>query len=581
MRFIPIFFFSFLKTELSTPLSTHVQRTFARISTTTKTRYHPGKNPSLDLSSLVTGLLIADLTDLIRIGCSTLSTKLSPPPNPSITPLISAPGGLSDLKLLERLNEIWLFFYTGILPQLEAVFWVLRCDDRLRAAVGGTGLERSEERGRGKGEGRIEVRRIALIEFRDGILHPEMERLVGVFERVYAEEPRGEGGGGEERLDIRRSRSAPKPPTQPADTLHPDSNPLNRKLPPPLRQLSSPARLSPDSSPSNSPTASRKNTFQPTSTSSPTIISTPQTPQSLARRLQMILILKGLLTYDDRQGEMDRLIDIILSHQNSNSLNHRHRHRRRRRRRDVETSSSSSEGSEGHEKDLELEREDEDYLESTTQTDSPRIVFDEAPLPRSQSRSNSRSRLPSGGAPRRSFTGESSYSHSTSGYASPILSTSPTEGALDLSGLGYALSRVREEPGTRGSEGESSSDGLTPTASSLNLPSHAQASTAETGKPNRRRSLFGGGGGGGKKGLLGRSNSNSSQKSQEDGDVAVPGVLMAGSGGGGEKLRRNLLLRRNSSRNSTNTLGTRDAGREREREMNTVLGGKGLSMEDD
>lgn len=474
--------------------------------------------------------------------------------------------------------------------------------------MGGTGLERSEERGRGKGEGRIEVRRIALIEFRDGILHPEMERIVGVFERVYTMEPNREEGGGteENRQDIRRSRSAPKPvahshsqirPPTTTNTLHPDSFPANRKLPPPLRQLSSPARLSPDSSPSQSPTQSRKNTFQQpdtSSTSSP-IISTSQTPQSLSRRLQMILILKGLLTYDDRQGEMDRLIDIILSHGTHSGS--RNRHRRRRRRREVETSSEeeredreeeSEEDEEGNEKDSELEREDQDYSlshhhQGAPDHDSPRIVFDqdqdsEEPLPSLRplrsgpnSRSNSRTRA----GPRRSFTGESNYS-STSGYASPILSTSPTEGALDLSGLGYALSRVREEPGAsgRGSEGggDSSSDGLTPTASQLNLTTSPALDLVKTA---RRRSLFGGGG---KKGLLGRSNSNSSQVSQDE-DLAVSGVMASGGGsGGGEKLRRNLLLRRNSSRNSTITMGNRDT---REREMVTVLGGRGLSIEDD
>lgn len=315
----------------------------------------------------------------------------------------------------------------------------------------------------------------------------------------------------------------------------------------------------------------------------------------------MILILKGLLTHDDRQGEMDKLIDIILSHRTHSGS--RNRHRRRRRRREVETSSEgedreeeSEEEEEGNEKDSELEREDQDYSlshhhQGAPDHDSPRIVFDqdqdsEEPLPSLRplrsgpnSRSNSRTR----GGPRRSFTGESNYS-STSGYASPILSTSPTEGALDLSGLGYALSRVREEPGAsgRGSEGggDSSSDGLTPTASQLNLTTTSPA--LDLVKPARRRSLFGvgvgGGVGGGKKGLLGRSNSNSSQVSQDE-DLAVSGVMASGGGsGGGEKLRRNLLLRRNSSRNSTITMGSRDT---REREMVTVLGGKGLSMEDD
>jgi hypothetical protein len=42
---------------------------------------------------------------------------------------------LSAVRLLARLNEIWLFFFTGVLPHLEGVFWVLRSDDRLRDSI--------------------------------------------------------------------------------------------------------------------------------------------------------------------------------------------------------------------------------------------------------------------------------------------------------------------------------------------------------------------------------------------------------------------------------------------------------------
>lgn len=249
---------------------THVQRTFLRCQSS-RPAFAP-TNPSLNMSSLVTGLITADLTDLIRIGLVTLSNKLSPPMTSTTRPI-------SDDKLLARLNEIWLFFFTGVLPHLEGVFWVLRSDDRLRAAVGESEAGRttgSDGSGtpygaQGFADTRIDVRRIALIEFRDCIVHPEMDRLVQIFASFYpppntATTSNGQYGRPMEGFE---SRTSTRPPSVSQnysdmnDSPHPSlaKNPYRRSRSPPphsaafpppdrpgpsQRHQSSPARLSPN-----------------------------------------------------------------------------------------------------------------------------------------------------------------------------------------------------------------------------------------------------------------------------------------------------------------------------------------------
>ncbi|BGP10050.1 hypothetical protein JCM10049v2_005933 [Rhodotorula toruloides] len=321
--------------ELNELVLTHVQRTFARCQTS-RVRLQ-GQLPSVNLSSLVTGLLVADLTDLIRTGLTTLANKLSP--------LAPAPP-LNDDRLLSRLNEIWLFFFTGILPHLEAVFWVLRSDDRLRAAVGETWEERERQGRTGHAEGRIDVRRIALIEFRDQIIHPEIGRLLHLFKSLYRVPPghpdveRSRQGSQEPSAsptppDIRRTRSQPPPQngTQSPAFVPPPS-------PHPQRQHSSPSRLSPDPnflssfpSPSNTLLSPTMSQFSPSTFASPPTPSDPfsgsasapisseigpaAASQALARRRQMIAVLSSLLTADDRQQEMDSLMRAIRPEFNS------------------------------------------------------------------------------------------------------------------------------------------------------------------------------------------------------------------------------------------------------------------------
>ncbi|GAA5879264.1 hypothetical protein JCM1840_004674 [Sporobolomyces johnsonii] len=333
--------------DLNDLLLTHVQRTFARCQGTTRSRYQTTHTTSLDLSSLVTGLLIADLTELIRIGCTTLSTKLSP---------LAPAQPLADDQLLSRLNEVWLFFFTGILPHLEAVFWVVRSDERLRAAVGGTGPERADELRTGYGEARIDVRRIALIEFRDQILHPEMERLLFLFSELYRPlQPSSSESSivapanlessfsASSAADIPRSRPQPRPSVGSSTT-----SPTRSSLFPqhPHRRYSSPPRNSPDpsiSSPTFPSSTLRPPPISPGATSSssrqhPTLTARAQ---SLARRRQMIAVLASLLTNDDRQGEMDACLRLIRP---STALGKQQQQFRRRRRERSRRQSSAAAG---------------------------------------------------------------------------------------------------------------------------------------------------------------------------------------------------------------------------------------------
>ncbi|GAA5986126.1 hypothetical protein JCM10908_006421 [Rhodotorula pacifica] len=280
--------------DLNELVLTHVQRTFLRCQSS-RPAFAPSANPpSLNLSSLVTGLITADLTDLIRIGLVTLANKLSPPSAATTTSSETRP--ISDEKLLARLNEIWLFFFTGVLPHLEGVFWVLRSDDRLRAAAATTGeaASRSSSSSTAAAAGtsgahaladtRIDVRRIALIEFRDCIIHPEMDRLIPIFASFYPppqSSSSSSGGGGKTPrrattgtgydsqpstrppsrsqqygpsetnssshasafAAFQRARSTP-PPGSPSPQAYHSSHP-GRPDPSP-RQQSSPSRLSPN-----------------------------------------------------------------------------------------------------------------------------------------------------------------------------------------------------------------------------------------------------------------------------------------------------------------------------------------------
>ncbi|ORY75964.1 HbrB-like-domain-containing protein [Leucosporidium creatinivorum] len=257
--------------ELCELVITHVQRTFTRCQSSASRN---AQNPSADLSSLVTGLLIADLSELLRMGTTTLSGKLSP---------LAPAQPLSDEKFLLRLNETWLFFWGSVLPHLEAIFWVLRCDPRLKAAVGGGAREREREGRTEFADGRIDVRKLALIEFRDFLIHPELDRLNHLFNSMYSRPPSSRAND---------DSGVDTPPQQ--------QGPASSHRPIPSFSSAATLMASGSSTPAPSAPPSRAASVPPLQTSA--------SIQAAGRRRQMVAVLASVLTNDERQSEMDILL---------------------------------------------------------------------------------------------------------------------------------------------------------------------------------------------------------------------------------------------------------------------------------
>jgi hypothetical protein len=82
---------------------------------------------------------------------------------------------LAQEKLLSRLNEVWSFFLTGIVPYLEGTFLPLSTDPILRHIS-------STRKSGTDSEKRIDVRRLAFVAFRDHIIIPLYPRLVALLD---------------------------------------------------------------------------------------------------------------------------------------------------------------------------------------------------------------------------------------------------------------------------------------------------------------------------------------------------------------------------------------------------------------
>ncbi|GAA6003959.1 hypothetical protein JCM10207_006486 [Rhodosporidiobolus poonsookiae] len=566
VRVLPLFNGEGIRGFVEELNESHVQRTFTRFQSSNRSR---SANPSLDMASFVTGLLTAELTDLIRLGCATLSAKLFPPP-PALP--------FSDQRLLSRLNEVWLFFFTGILPHLEGVFWVLRCDHRLRAAVGDTLQDRERQGRTGRAEGRVDVRRIALIEFRDQIIHPEFERLEGLFVNLYRPatahstrqpSPVPTCDPSPTPPDFRRSRSQP----QRRASLSLNTQNL-APHPQPHRQHSSPSRLSPDpsyvpafpsaastpasprfygtptpTSPSMPPSAAPSTAPSPTPTPLPAA-----TAQALARRRQMVAVLSSLLTADDRQAEMDALLRLMRPVPASDA------HRRGRRGTHEQSLSASPQP---------LDEAGEAFplgqggaSGATTLTSSP-VLMDE---------------------PSELFPPPAGDSTALPPPVPPLVTQH-----INARQRGRTMDSLDEEDGVDGFVTVSrpppfsrhSTDGTTPIGSLF----AAGADEADNGKKKSKRRSF--------LPRIGRSNSSNSTatvgttggESTEDDErppsagpgsgLAVPASLaMGGTGAGGltsgDKLRRG-LLRRNSSRKAAEMVAS----------MGALGAASGFAIEDD
>jgi hypothetical protein len=92
--------------------------------------------------------------------------------------------GLQGSKLLTRLNDVWSFFFSSILPYVEAIFLPFSTDARLLRATAAQQTQSELPSTRA-----IEVRRLALIAFRDQIVLPLHATLEQLFANVAQPRP--------------------------------------------------------------------------------------------------------------------------------------------------------------------------------------------------------------------------------------------------------------------------------------------------------------------------------------------------------------------------------------------------------
>lgn len=228
---------------------------------------------------------MADLTELVAIGCMNLEASLS---------------DLWGDSLLLRLNELWSFFWTKILPNLEAVFVFLRSDERLvnPSAIADDGTRLIGSTG-------IDIRKLALIGFRDSLIIPRIDHLASLFHELYTSPLSSH--------EIPRAETPPPIPTTSAPSPTPSRhrNQLfssTSTVVPPL----SPTTQSPIPFPTTPP-------FAATSSRAPSIHGSPKGPSpvhpslateqsSNALRRQLVSVLASVMTGDDRQMDMDSLL---------------------------------------------------------------------------------------------------------------------------------------------------------------------------------------------------------------------------------------------------------------------------------
>ncbi|KAK4052385.1 hypothetical protein OIV83_002187 [Microbotryomycetes sp. JL201] len=197
-------------------------------------------------------------------------------------------GFVEDLNDLVT-NEVWLFFWGNVLPHLEGVFWVLRTDERLRAAVEG-----SQSPGSAnpifstRVDGRVDVRKLALIEFRDQLIHPHIDRMLDIFQEIHESKLTSGANTPARRSSRQRSRQEPGAVSgQEAQESF----------------FSSMTTVTPTGS--GTP-ESREGGHSRTS-SVPRVYSAA-TMQAVGRRRQMIAMLASVQTDDERQAEIEILL---------------------------------------------------------------------------------------------------------------------------------------------------------------------------------------------------------------------------------------------------------------------------------
>ncbi|KAG5513205.1 hypothetical protein PMAC_001575 [Pneumocystis sp. 'macacae'] len=109
-------------------------------------------------------LLVDELEKLIEVGIKCFDANLLP---------------LSDEKMILRLVELWTFFFSTVLPYIEAIFLPLQIEfEDLEWAIYNYGNNIREN------EIDLNIRRITLIGFRDNIIIPLYERLKVIFLKI-------------------------------------------------------------------------------------------------------------------------------------------------------------------------------------------------------------------------------------------------------------------------------------------------------------------------------------------------------------------------------------------------------------
>lgn len=195
-----------------------------------------------------------------------------------------------------RRNEVWLFFWGSVLPNLEGVFWVLRCDNRLKAAVGGTQRDREREGRTEWGDGRIDVRKLALIEFRDHLVHPEVDRLAHLLlttDSTRASSQRGGSGVATPRSQERGTTGGHAAKVSASSAATVTRGPPSRPQPPPR-------------TPASIQAAARRRQMISYVSARIIIIHCKQLNSFLVHS-----VLASVLTGDERQAEIDGLLHLL------------------------------------------------------------------------------------------------------------------------------------------------------------------------------------------------------------------------------------------------------------------------------
>lgn len=110
------------------------------------------------------GLFIDELYEFIEKGMRSFDVNLS---------------SLPDEKMIHRFVELWTFFFTTILPYIEAVFLPLQAEfNDLEWTTYSHGKDVL------KNQTDLDVKRITLIRFRDDIVLPIYERLKVIFTKI-------------------------------------------------------------------------------------------------------------------------------------------------------------------------------------------------------------------------------------------------------------------------------------------------------------------------------------------------------------------------------------------------------------